>query len=667
MLFNPWDASAVQEKLEKEGEPLFEDGSCYSNIFTGGAAEPHFCISDLGFARIFTRWRTFSFLVTVLLHIFSLIRAAALLVVEFFIAIIDFFRGLFEGHNFWKELKFVPSRVGMCILLREIIVIGAKMDITRSLPIIHMNFMGYHEQSHRRGGTSKFAHWTLKGIDNAIERIWKCANRAQKEYEFWIYSDHGQIDTIPYPQKYGESLSETVNRTLASDTVSQNDPQRNKRPGFLNRLGWRLEKMMKKLSENISSESGKIIVTDLGPYAQIYLDDENRKDVKAAAQKLLDTGKIPTVLIPRDNGSVTVFTRKGQYRLPDQTEFLAGQYVPCELPRDLVRACHHPDVGDLIISGYESSDKPVITFAMENGSHGGLGEIEYSGFFLAPKDCPVDTKKGYVRPTDIHNGVLRVLDRKIPDKYKLAPATARDDRLRIMTYNVHSCVGMDGKLSPLRIAKVIEQFNPDVVALQELDVFRKRSEHEDQAKIIAEILEMDHFFAPAIVLENEKYGDAILSRLPMKHIKTDILPGYIEGSRREPRGALWVEIQVGLKKVQVITTHLGLTFAERQLQIDALLSESWLESEQCPENIIFCGDLNFSSRSKLYKQCLRHLDEISAVAGPPGTYCGRYPFIRIDHVFYRGRLNAQSSLVGDTDWARIASDHRPLIVDFKLV
>ena len=85
------------------------------------------------------------------LHAYSLVRAAALMAVEFFLAIIDCFRGIISGANLVKEIKFIPSRVGISILMREMATIGAILDVARGLPIIHLDFIGYDEQSHRRG------------------------------------------------------------------------------------------------------------------------------------------------------------------------------------------------------------------------------------------------------------------------------------------------------------------------------------------------------------------------------------------------------------------------------------------------------------------------------------------------------------------------------------
>ncbi len=662
-LFNPGDTREFQQRLEKEGVPLFRGGSCYSNVFTGGASESHFCIADLGFSNIFKRRRVVSFVFLILFNLVGLLRAASLLVMEIILVVLDFFKGLFSGRDLWREIKFIPSRVGMCVLLREIIVMGAKMDIARSLPIIQLNLMGYHEQSILRGGSSRFAIWGLRGIDRALKRLWLASKRAGKEYEFWVYSDHGQADAVPYSDKYGETISRTVNDTLNSTSAPAKTNTRHKTPGFTNRLGWRIGKLLKKLGEETAADE-KIIVTHLGPYAQVYLDRRNRADKKAAAKKLIQTGRIPAVLIPEKDG-VTILTAEAEYKLPDNMDFFKNQFVPEDFPEDIIRACRHPDAGDLIVSGYSSPDEPVLSFTNEYGSHGGISELEYCGFFLASEGAAVHPRKGCVRPNDIRNAVLTVLGRKSAQQ-PLQPNAADKGDFKIMTYNVHSCVGMDGKLSPLRVAKVIEQFSPDVVALQELDVAKKRTLHKDQARVIADILRMDYFFSPAINIEKEQYGDAVLSRFPMRLVKSGIIDDPRQSPISEPRGALWVEVDINGTKVHIINTHLGLTPQQRQRQLDTLLGEKWLASPDCSLRCILCGDMNFSPRSKLWQRCGEILNQASPDRSPAGTYCGRYPFIQFDHIFYGSALEIVHCSIADTDWARIASDHRPLNAEIKI-
>lgn len=78
---------------------------------------------------------------------------------------------------------------------------------------------------------------------------------------------------------------------------------------------------------------------------------------------------------------------------------------------------------------------------------------------------------------------------------------------RVMTYNVHRCIGTGGHLSLYRIAEVIGRCRPDIVALQELDVGRARTDRLHQAEAIAQQLEMNFVYAPAYRIEREEYGE----------------------------------------------------------------------------------------------------------------------------------------------------------------
>mgnify|MGYP005701788163 FL=1 len=147
----------------------------------------------------------------VLWYAISIVRVLVLMLIEFVLAFLDFVRGMIQGRDLIKELKFVPTRVFISILARELNTIGACLDATRGLPIIHLNYLGYDEQAHRRGPSSTFAHWSLKGIDFAIKKVWCTAQRSpRRQYDVWVYSDHGQESTIPYPVKHSKSLQQAV-------------------------------------------------------------------------------------------------------------------------------------------------------------------------------------------------------------------------------------------------------------------------------------------------------------------------------------------------------------------------------------------------------------------------------------------------------------------------
>jgi endonuclease/exonuclease/phosphatase family metal-dependent hydrolase len=239
-----------------------------------------------------------------------------------------------------------------------------------------------------------------------------------------------------------------------------------------------------------------------------------------------------------------------------------------------------------------------------------------------------------------------------------------------LTYNVRRCLGTDGRLSPGRIADVIAAYEPDVVALQELDVGRLRTGGVDQAHMIAQALGMQmHFHASLKVLE-EEYGNAILTHRPSQLIKSGPLPGPTGRFAAEPRGALWASIDVGGTNVQVITTHLGLRQGERLTQVDCLLGPHWLGHKACRDPVIMLGDFNASPRSRAYRRLTTILQDAQKTAAhhkANPTFPSRLPMLRIDHVFVSRAVHVTRVDSVRTPMARVASDHLPLMVEFQLM
>lgn len=235
--------------------------------------------------------------------------------------------------------------------------------------------------------------------------------------------------------------------------------------------------------------------------------------------------------------------------------------------------------------------------------------------------------------------------------------------LRILTYNIHSCLGTDGQRLPERIARVIALLQPDIVALQEVDVNRARSSNLDQAHRIAHCLGMACHFYPSFQVAEEQYGNAVLSRLPMRLVKAGPLPGP---RRLEPRGVLWVAVTWQGLELQVFNTHLGLLPAERHLQLQALIGSDWLCHPSCRDPVILCGDLNVPPRSGVCQQLRLRLADAAAAARHlrlRGTFPSRFPLVRLDHIFVSPGLDVVRVEVCSGRLTRIASDHLPLLAE----
>lgn len=236
-----------------------------------------------------------------------------------------------------------------------------------------------------------------------------------------------------------------------------------------------------------------------------------------------------------------------------------------------------------------------------------------------------------------------------------------------MTYNVHRCLGMDGRLDVPRIAAVIAEDEPDIVALQELDVGRARTRGVDQAHAIAGLLGMSSRFNAALTVEDELYGDAILTHLPERLVKAGPLPGLPPLPQLEPRGAVWAAIETPAGEIDVVNTHLGLLAREQLAQVEALLGGDWLGGRDLSRTVLL-GDFNASSGSQPYKRLIEKLGDAQTLAPlkPTPTFPAMFPMLRIDHVFVGREIEVRRAWTSTSALAKTASDHLPLLVEFEL-
>lgn len=238
--------------------------------------------------------------------------------------------------------------------------------------------------------------------------------------------------------------------------------------------------------------------------------------------------------------------------------------------------------------------------------------------------------------------------------------------LRLMTYNVHRCVGLDRRHSPERIADVIAGYAPDIVALQELEVGHRRTDRVHQPERLAEILGMDFHYHPARRRGDAQFGNALFSRLPMDAVRSAPLPGYVG---MQARAALWASVTVAGLKVQVINTHLGLFHLERVRQARALCGEEWLGHPACsPHPRIICGDFNATPISGAYRLFGSGLRDAQRLGDRRArrTWPSFLPVVRYDHIFVCPRIDVHQTQVPSSPLTTLASDHLPVIMDFQV-
>jgi len=155
--------------------------------------------------------------------------------------------------------------------------------------------------------------------------------------------------------------------------------------------------------------------------------------------------------------------------------------------------------------------------------------------------------------------------------------------LTLATYNVHGCVGRDGRHAPDRVLQVLRELDADIVALQELHW--QPDAAIDQLLDFGTRLGYETIAGPTLLRDGGHYGNALLTRRSVIDVaRLDLsLPG------REPRGALDVRLHGRQGPVRVIATHLGLSPRERRIQAEALLAPG--APRAAPVEVLL-GDLN---------------------------------------------------------------------------
>jgi len=238
-------------------------------------------------------------------------------------------------------------------------------------------------------------------------------------------------------------------------------------------------------------------------------------------------------------------------------------------------------------------------------------------------------------------------------------ARPANDQLRILTYNIHHGEGEDGNLDLPRIAGVILDARPDLVALQEVDNKTGRSGGIDQAAELGRLTGMHVVFGKAMDFDGGGYGDAILSRYPIEKSRNHILPA---GEGHEPRAAIDVVVGAGPggSRVRFIGTHLDHTGDATDRMNQVLEIIRIYKDDDIP--MILAGDLNAEPGSEPMKiLCSEWSDSFADDLQP--TFPVENPRRRIDYVLYQPAAAwrvAGREVIDE----RIASDHRPVLVVF---
>jgi endonuclease/exonuclease/phosphatase family metal-dependent hydrolase len=233
--------------------------------------------------------------------------------------------------------------------------------------------------------------------------------------------------------------------------------------------------------------------------------------------------------------------------------------------------------------------------------------------------------------------------------------------VRIATYNIHRCRGMDRRTMPARIIEVLREIDGDVVALQE--VIGAGPTGSGQAEEIGAALGMGWVMSSVRHLRNHLFGNVVLSRFPIVHHSQYDL----SWRTCEARGCQRADLDLGEgRMLHVYNVHLGTAVLERRYQAPRLAS--FVHDHRVTGPKIILGDFNEWMRGLATKTLSSLFDsvDIHAHLRRRRTYPGIFPLVHLDHIYYEGQVEVRGVELFRTRRALMASDHLPLVATVRL-
>ena len=232
--------------------------------------------------------------------------------------------------------------------------------------------------------------------------------------------------------------------------------------------------------------------------------------------------------------------------------------------------------------------------------------------------------------------------------------------LRIATYNIHRCRGLDGRTRPERIIAVLSAIDADVVALQEVVGAGPRG--GGHAEEIGAALGMGWIMSSARLLRGHQFGNTVLSRFPItQHLEHDL-----SWKTCEPRRLQRVDVSVNGSTLHVYNVHLGTALLERRHQAERLAAIVTDRHVSGPKIVL--GDFNEWMKGLVTSTLSARLNSVDLrnYLRRRRTYPGVFPLLHLDHIYYAGHVEIVGIQLPRTRLALVASDHLPLVADVKV-
>jgi endonuclease/exonuclease/phosphatase family metal-dependent hydrolase len=239
-------------------------------------------------------------------------------------------------------------------------------------------------------------------------------------------------------------------------------------------------------------------------------------------------------------------------------------------------------------------------------------------------------------------------------------------KLRVLTWNIHKCIGgVDRRYNLARTIEALNHFAPDVALLQEVDAGARRSNGDHQTELLADGIGHAHhaWFPNVNVRGGGTYGNAILSRFPLDEVRNIDLSVPLKKKRSVLHAVTRMHVGGHARTVHLYNMHLGLAQYERRRQLATFLDSHPFQGLHHDTPVIVGGDLN---------DVWGNLGALLTPAGfrgadrRPRTFPAWGPLRALDSLYVRGKVRMMELARGETELCKRASDHRPLVADLVL-
>ena len=431
----PEDAADAEAESARQARGLLEGGSAHCSIVAGGAERATMVLSRVGTSEPTPGRRTLrEMLALFFIDLWMVIRLVFAGLFEVAVELVEGMKADYEGRMVRGEWPFLLVRVLTNVVFRELTARNVIVDVARGVPVIYANFAGYDELAHHRGPMSISSRLALRGTDARVREIFRAVRAfGGRDYDVFVFSDHGSVPTVPFERLTGHTLEDT----LAAKLMSARDLPTGVTDAEVGRLRTlvslqrelaqivprRLASWPQKLADYIEKELppdpelrsyreySEIALLPTSDLCHVYLTSHPEPlslgKVRALQPEMwrllvghpaiwavlgrswVEEGR-PIAEIATKDGWAFI-DPSGEYRVIGEDPFQHAVF-PEGIQRALHRFAWSANAGDAVLIGAKSRNR-AVNFQEEFGGHGGPYAEEQTAFMIAPPGVDFDFSK----------------------------------------------------------------------------------------------------------------------------------------------------------------------------------------------------------------------------------------------------------------------------------